>query len=209
MNKIDVAGIAQQSAIEGLTALVGGLTQGAFVEAIATRYGERLVAAGLSVKTARAVMSSGAAFTAGFYNTGARIVLDKVIAGKSLPSSVAELSDMVASEAFRSAAMDLGSGYLHALGAAKASTPAESREEFTLDNAATGPDAAPKEVLEGLARPAPHEDPVLEDPMAAGSPVGPVAGRTRATPEAYALAEQLAPYGPSGAGCRRASGSRR
>ena len=188
MNKIDIAGLAKQSAIEGLMAVVGGVTQGAFMKAIATRYGTQLVKAGWSVSQARQMMSAGAAMTAGFYNVPARIVLDKIIAGKAVPSSVAEISDMVATEAFRNAAMDVVGGYVHKTGQKPTERPADapSGGRFTLEDAPVSgrPDDT---IVDALVRP---DEDVTNVDVATGPPGSKRGAPVRITAEARALAER-------------------
>ena len=114
-NKIDLGGLAEQAAIEGLASLFGGVTQGAFVEALTVRFGAKLVASyGISEATAKVVLSAAAATTSSFYNVPAKIVLDKVIAGKAFPNSLAEVANMVTEEAATSTVMDLAGAYVNA-----------------------------------------------------------------------------------------------
>ena len=147
-NKIDLGGLAEQAAIEGLASLIGGVTQGAFVEALTVRFGTRLVASGMSEATAKAFISVSAATTASFYNVRAKAVLDRIIAGKALPSSLEDVSKMVVDEAMTSAVMDAAGSFVHA-NTAKHEAGKAAPEVTTPQ---TGPEiAAPHEVVDALA----------------------------------------------------------
>jgi len=146
-NKIDLKGLAQQAAIDGLATLFGGLTQGAFVNALSARFGARMVASGLSEATTRTVLSAAGATTAAFYNVPAKAVLDNIIAGKAMPRSLSEVCDMVVAEAVQSGAMDVVGGYVH-----KPGTSHEAVPETAPGTA--GPEVKPpSDVVESLAGP--------------------------------------------------------
>ncbi len=113
-NKVDLRGIAEQSAVDGLAALFGGLTQGAFVEALAVRFEARMIATGLSRSTARLALNAAGGTVAGFYNAPAKAVLDHVIAGKAMPKSLSDLCDMVVTESIKSGGMTVVGHYVHA-----------------------------------------------------------------------------------------------
>lgn len=143
-NKIDLAGLTQKAAIDGLATLFGGLTQGAFVNALSARFGARMVASGLSEATTKTVLSAAGATAASFYNVPAKMVLDKIIAGKAMPQSLSEVCDMVVTEAVQGGAMDLVGSYVHASGAG-----------HETESPASGPElAAPKAEVDALAGPA-------------------------------------------------------
>lgn len=195
-NKIDLAGLAQQAAIDGLATLFGGLTQGAFVNALTTRFGARMVASGLSEATTKTVLSAAGATAASFYNVPAKIVLDKVIAGKAMPHSLSDVCDMVVTEAVQGGAMDLVGSYVHA--------SAAKHDAAGADQTPSGPEmAAPKEIVDALAGPeAVH--PETAGPDAAGKATtqspAPMIGKGVPGPatvsvsaEARAMAIKLAP----------------
>ncbi|MEY9418087.1 hypothetical protein ABIF69_004529 [Bradyrhizobium japonicum] len=177
-NKIDLAGLAQQAAIDGLATLFGGLTQGAFVNALSARFGARLVASGLSEAATKTVLSAAGATTASFYNVPAKIVLDKIIAGKAMPRSLSEVCDMVVVEAVHSGAMDVVGGYVHKSGAGHEAKPEAAPTKTGLEV------APPKEVVEALAGPegAAYTQGVAHAPMigkAGQAPAKPISAEAR------------------------------
>jgi hypothetical protein len=146
-NKIDLVGLTQQAAIDGLATLFGGLTQGAFVNALSARFGARMVASGISETTTKTVLSLAGATTASFYNVPAKLVLDKIIAGKAMPRSLSDICDMVVVEAVQSGAMDVAGGYIRKSGAKPETAPETAP-------GATSPKVAPlQEVVHALAGP--------------------------------------------------------
>ena len=165
-NKIDLKGLVQQSAIDGLVTLFGGLTQGAFVNALESRYLTRLINSGkMSETTARGVIGIAGATTASFYNAPAQIVLDNIISGKALPSSLNEVCDMIAGEVAMAPAMELAGRYVHAKSAP--GEPASARPgEAEM--------APPKELVDALTRPVAHEEGASSTTrgQAAGEPGG-------------------------------------
>ena len=163
-NKIDLGGLAEQAAIEGLASLFGGVTQGAFVEALTARFGARLLARGWSKTMTKTAISAWGATTASFYNVPAKIVLDRVIAGKAMPSSLAEVSKMVVDEAITAAPMDLAGSFVHATSAKP--EPAVASEP---GGPHAGPEIAPpREVVDSLAGSAGRTGAEPAAPMAAG-----------------------------------------
>jgi hypothetical protein len=186
-NKIDIKGLTQQAAIDGLATLFGGVTQGAFVNALAARFGARLVTKyGLSEGAARTILSAVGATTSSFYNVPAKLALDKIIAGKASPSSLADVCNMVTNEAVQSGALDLAGSYVHAHSAKTAPEPEPSVPR-------TGPEiAAPHAAVEALAGP---EGAQFAVPRPAPSVGGPVRGKEPTTiiAEARQVAGQLEP----------------
>ncbi len=151
-NKIDLQGLAEQAAIEGLAGLFGGLTQGAFVEALTARFGARLVTKyGLSEATARTVLSAAGATTSSFYNVPAKMALDKIISGKAFPQSLAEVCNLVTDSAVESGLMDTAGSFVHAHSAAPEHTAEPAAPQGTHEitgsrevvDALAGPEGAP------------------------------------------------------------------
>lgn len=142
-NKIDIVGLTEEAAVDGLATLFGGLTQGAFTKALSARFEARMVASGLSEATTRTALSAAGATAASFYNVPAKVVLDKIIAGKAMPHSLSDVCDMVVTEAVQSGAMDVVGGYVHTPGAGRGIEPTPGK---------TGPEVTPpKELVEALA----------------------------------------------------------
>ena len=151
-NKIDLAGLAEQAAIEGLAALLGGMTQGAFTSALKIRFGATLtVRYGLSEVAATRVLSAVGAGASSFYGVPAKIVLEKIIAGNAVPSSLAEVCDLVVTEAATSTVMDAAGSFVHA-------------HQPELASPTAGPPAAADPSAAGLADPTVARDPAHVDP---------------------------------------------
>jgi hypothetical protein len=73
---VDFNALFKQSAMEGALSFLGGLTQGAFSKALATRFGASL-ATKFGPAVAERVISAGAAVTSSFYTTSADLVLSE------------------------------------------------------------------------------------------------------------------------------------
>lgn len=159
-NKIDLGGLAEQAAIEGLAALLGGMTQGAFTSALKIRFGATLtVRYGLSEVAATRVLSAVGAGASSFYGVPAKIVLENIIAGKAVPASLAEVCDMVVTEAATSTVMDAAGSYVHAhqpeLDAVAPADPSPGPADPRVPavEPVIDPSRAPAEMVDALASP--------------------------------------------------------
>lgn len=189
-HKIGWKRVAQQSAIDGLMSLFGGLTQGAFTKALSARFSTRLVTDwGLSATTAQKVLDIAGATTSSFYNVPAQIVLDRIIAGKALPKSLADVADMVTTEAASSMGMEVIGGYVQAVGARGkgADDPARPAAETAAGTAAAKDPTA--KLVEALAGRTPA---VREGPAPAPGRALPPGSSGRAVPPVTAEARKLA-----------------
>ncbi len=143
---IDVGGLAKQAAVEGAMAYLGGVTQSAFTKTLTVRFGARVTELYGPVVSQR-LMSAGAAATSAFYTAPAGIVLNRIMAGGPLPKSLDELGDMIAEEALRNAALDIGIGVLthgaHAPGETPEGAAPERATPAAPEGAAPGPEAHP------------------------------------------------------------------
>jgi hypothetical protein len=194
-NKIDLAGLVQQSAIEGLATLLGGVTQGAFVKALENRYLGRLIKSGLSESTARGALGLAGATTASFYNVPAQIVLKNIIAGEAIPTSLGEVADMITGEVALAPVMELAGRYVHA-----ESTPGEPKPGTHGEKEI----APPQELVEALSRPVAHEEASTATagrPAQAGPGGRPVATGTMGPPSP-GTAREVHTVGPSADGIR-------
>ncbi len=145
-NKIDLKGLTEQAAIEGLASLFGGVTQGAFVEALTARFGAKLVTEyGLSQGAAKVVLSAVGATTSTFYNVPAKMALDRIISGKAFPNSLSDVCNLVTEESLKAGALDVAGAYVHAHGtkADPPKDPAAAPAGTTIE--------APQAVVEALA----------------------------------------------------------
>jgi hypothetical protein len=198
----DFGKVARMAAVDGLAALFGGLTQGAFTNALKARFAGTLIKDWqLSESTAEAVLSIGGATTASFYNVPAKVVLDRIIDGKAMPSSLSEVCDMVVTEAITSGAMDIGGSIV------KATSHQPGKEAGQASGEA--PPGAPGEATAEVAKPGtaaaePSVEHKIESALAGGAPeatgkapaAAPGASSTAAGPvsaEVAQLAAQLHP----------------
>ncbi len=172
-HKADYGKVARMAAIDGLASLFGGLTQGAFTDALKARFAGTLIKDWqLSATTAEKVLSVGGATTASFYNVPAKIVLDRIIDGKAMPESLSDVCDMVVKEAVTSGAMDIAGSIVAATGHIpdEAAKPTEGTPEPAAGEASGTKAAAEPETVKAE----PSAEQKIERALAGGEPVGAV-----------------------------------